>query len=121
MDRVLLSYDGSAKADEALFVATYLATRWPLSLTVVTVETEHTAAEALQRAQEYLEAHGVMDAVYVLRKTPIAKAVMHTAVEYNINFLIMGGFGFRPMMHFMLGSTVDEILRRFKHPILICR
>jgi nucleotide-binding universal stress UspA family protein len=121
MDRVLLAYDGSPKADEALFVATYLATRWPLSLTVVTVETEYTAAAALQNAREYLEAHGVMDATYVLHKLPIAKAVLQTAEEHNINFLIVGGFGFRPMMHFMLGSTVDEVLRRFKHPILICR
>ncbi len=121
MDRVLLAYDGSPKADEALFVATYLVTRWPLSLTVVTVETEHTAANALQRAKEYLEAHGVTKARYVLGKMPIAEAVLQTAVDEDINFLIMGGFGFRPMMHFVLGSTVDEILRRFKHPILICR
>jgi len=121
MDRVMLAYDGSPKADEALFVATYLATRWPLSLTVVTVETEYTAAEALQHARDYLEAHGVMNASYVLQKMPIAKAVLQTAEDYDINFLVMGGFGFRPMMHFMLGSTVDEILRRFEHPILICR
>lgn len=121
MDRVLLAYDGSPKADEALFVATYLATRWPLSLTVVTVETEHTAADALQNAREYLEAHGVLEATYVLHKIPIAEAVLQTAVDYDINFLVMGGFGFRPMMHFMLGSTVDEILRLFEHPILICR
>jgi nucleotide-binding universal stress UspA family protein len=121
MDRVLLAYDGSPKADEALFVATYLATRWPLSLTVVTVETEYTAVEALQNAREYLEAHGVTNATYVLQQMPIAKAVLQTAVDHGINFLIMGGFGFRPMMHFMLGSTVDEILRCFKHPILICR
>lgn len=121
MDRVLLAYDGSPKAEEALFVATYLAMRWPLSLTVVTVETEYTAADALQRAEDYLTAHGIMNATYVLHKMTIAKAVMQTADEYDINFLIMGGFGFRPMMHFMLGSTVDEILRRFEHPILICR
>ena len=121
MERVLLAYDGSPKADEALFVATYLATRWPLSLTIVTVETEYTSAGALQQAQEYLEGHGVMNAAYVLHKLPIAQAVLKTAVEYDIDFLIMGGFGFRPMMHFMLGSTVDEVLRRFKHPILICR
>jgi nucleotide-binding universal stress UspA family protein len=121
MNRVLLAYDGSPKADEALFVATYLATRWPISLTVVTVETDHTSAEALERARDYLTEHGVLDVVYVLHQLPIAQAVLETAVEHDIDYLIMGGFGFRPMMHFMLGSTVDEILRRFKHPILICR
>lgn len=121
MNRVMLAYDGSPKADEALFVATYLASRWPLTLTVVTVETEYTSEAALERAKAYLEAQGVMTANYVLRQKPIAEAVLDTAVAHNINYLIMGGFGFRPMMHFMLGSTVDEILRRFKHPILICR
>lgn len=121
MNRVLLSYDGSPKADEALFVATYLASRWPLSLTVLTVETEHTSAAALTRAQAYLEEHGVQDVTYLFGKMPIADAVLDTAEAHQINYLIMGGFGFRPMMHFMLGSTVDEILRRFHHPILICR
>lgn len=121
MERMMLAYDGSPKADEALFVATYLASRWPLSLTVVTVETEHTSAQALERAKAYLEEQGVFDATFVLRPMPIAEAVLETAAAYNIDYLIMGGFGFRPMMHFMLGSTVDEILRRFKHPILICR
>lgn len=119
--RILLGYDGSPKADEALFVATYLASRWPLSLTVVTVETEHTSSEDLDRAKAYLERLGVYDATYVLRQKPIAEAILETAETYNIDFLIMGGFGFRPMMHLMLGSTVDEILRRFNHPILICR
>lgn len=121
MNRVMLAYDGSPKADEALFVATYLTSRWPLSLTVLTVETEHTSAEALDRAKAYLEEQGVLDANYVLRQMPIAAAVLETAVTHDINYLVMGGFGFRPMMHLMLGSTVDEILRRFKHPILICR
>jgi nucleotide-binding universal stress UspA family protein len=119
--RVMLSYDGSPKANEALFVATYLASRKPLSLTVVTVATERTSSAALDRAQAYLEAHGVLNVTYVLRQRPIAKAILETAATHNINSLIIGGFGFRPVMHLVLGSTVDEILRCFKHPILICR
>ena len=42
--RAILAYDGSPKADEALFIATYLTSRWPKSLTVVTVETAYTSA-----------------------------------------------------------------------------
>ena len=121
MQRALLAYDGSPKADEALFVATYLASRWQLSLTVVTVETEYTSAAALEQARAYLTRHGVDDVTYVLRQMPIAEAVLETADAYKIDYLIMGGFVFRPMMHLMLGSRVDTILRRFKHPILICR
>jgi nucleotide-binding universal stress UspA family protein len=121
MDRVLLAYDGSPKANEALFVATYLRQRWPLSLTVLTVETDYTAAATLDKARHYLEEHGVPDATFVLRRKHITEAILETAVTYDINYLIMGGFGFRPVLHVMLGSTVDAILRSFPHPILICR
>jgi nucleotide-binding universal stress UspA family protein/uncharacterized ParB-like nuclease family protein len=121
MDRVLLGYDGSPKADEALFVATYLKLRWPLELVVVTVETEYTTSAELERARAYLAEYGITDATFVLRQKPIAPAVLGTAVTHHSNFLIVGGFGFRPVKHLVLGSTVDEILRHFPHPILICR
>ncbi|MCA9926942.1 MAG: universal stress protein, partial [Anaerolineales bacterium] len=121
MDRVLLAYDGSPKADEALYVATYLKSRWPLDLTVLTVETEHTTSAALARARRYIEAHGIQDATYVLRERPIAEAVLETAVAYNNNYLIMGGFGFRPVKHIVLGSTVERVLSEFRYPVLICR
>ncbi len=121
MDRVMLGYDGSPKAKEALFVATYLASRWPMELTIVTVQTENTPADTLDEAKTYLESHGVMNGNYVLKPKPIKDALLDTAVTYDINFLIVGGFGFRPMMHVVLGSTVDQLLREFRHPILICR
>jgi nucleotide-binding universal stress UspA family protein len=121
MNRILLAYDGSRKANEALFVATYLAGRWPVSLVVLTVETDYTPASALDAAREYIEARGIETAEFVLQTKPIAKAILKTAAEHDCNYLIMGGFGFQPVMHFMLGSTVDIMLRRFKHPILICR
>lgn len=121
MDNVLLGYDGSPKADEALFVAAYLKSRWSHSLTVVTVVTENTPPEALAKARSYLEEQNIFDAEYVLKEKPIAEALLTTAVDNDINMLIMGGFGFRPLKHIVLGSTVDQILREFQHPILICR
>jgi len=120
-DRVLLAYDGSKKADEALFVATYLKARWPISLTVLTVETEHTPSGTLDEARAYIEQYGLMDVTYVLRQKPIAEAVLETAAAYNCNEIIMGGFGYRPVKHLVLGSTVDYILREFRQPMLICR
>lgn len=120
-DRFLLAYDGSPKADEALFVATYLKARWPISLVVLTVETEYTSPLALDKARSYIGRYGITDVEYVLRQKPIAEAVLETAVAYNINEIIMGGFGYRPVRHLILGSTVDTILREFKQPVLICR
>ncbi len=118
---MLLAYDGSPKATEALFVATYFAFRWQRKLVVVTVKTDRTSAAALQRAKDYIELHGVHDAEYVLRSKPIADAVLAVANEYQCTELIMGGFGFRPVKHIVLGSTVERVLREFRNPVLICR
>lgn len=120
-DRMMLGYDGSPKAKEALYVATYLATRWPKDVTVVTVETEFTPANTLQEARAYMERHGIRKARYILKQKPIADAILETAVTYDVNFLIIGGFGFRPVMQVVLGSSVERILREFRHPVLICR
>ncbi|MCP4423830.1 MAG: universal stress protein [Chloroflexi bacterium] len=119
--RPLLAYDGSPKSDEALYIATYFKIRWDVSLVVLTVETERTPSNMLDKARNYIERYGITDVEYVLRQKPIAEAVLETAVAYNRNSIIMGGFGHRPVKHLVLGSTVDYILREFKEPVLICR
>ena len=47
LDRVLVAYDGSPKAEQALFVAAYLAVRWGSSLAVVSVGESRSNAEAI--------------------------------------------------------------------------
>ncbi|MCB8942694.1 MAG: universal stress protein [Ardenticatenaceae bacterium] len=121
LSHALLAYDGSAKADEALFLATYFAVRWRMALTVLTVQTQYTHTTAIEQARAYLEKHGVTAVEYVLDEEPIAEAILRTADQRSCNFLIMGGFGHRPMMRVMLGSTVEHMLREFKWPMLICR
>lgn len=119
--RAILAYDGSPKADEALFIATYLASRWRKSLTVVTVQTPYTTEAAVRRAQRYLSDHGLHDVHYVLKNGPIAELVLEAAVETDSNLLLMGGFSFRSLRNLTLGSSAEYILRAFPHPMCICR
>ena len=119
--RPLLAYDGSPKADEALFIATYFASRWQRSLTVVTVETEHTTAAAMQRAQKYLTQHGVTDVNYILGSGVIAETVLATAAAHECNLLLLGGFSFRSLRSLTLGSSAERILLEFPQPMYICR
>lgn len=121
MSRVILGYDGSPKANEALFIATYLTAKWSKKLTVVTVETAHTSAAALENAQIYLTNHGVHNAKYILKKGPIADMVLQTAADENCNMLIMGGFSFRSIRNLSLGSAAERILLEYPHPMWICR
>jgi len=121
LGRALLAYDGNPKADEALFVATYLSGRWNIPLVVVTViEPGRTTADTLARAQEYLESHSVQ-AAFVKEAGPVAEAILKTAEEHESDLIIMGGYGLGPVLEVVLGSAVDQILRASRRPVLICR
>ncbi len=120
MDRMLLAYDDSPKAREALFVAAYLAGQWMASLTVFTLTSEkHTSAQALERARAYLELHEIQaDYLPVAGQADSLHALMDNR---EINFLLMGGYSGTALDELMAGSLVNLMLRINHCPILICR
>jgi nucleotide-binding universal stress UspA family protein len=121
LERALLAYDGSPKADEALFIATYLSGRWNIPLVVVSmIETGRVTSETLARAQRYLEGHGVQ-ATFVKESGSVAEAILKVAEEHGSDLIIMGGYGFSPVLEVVLGSAVDQVLRESRQPMLICR
>lgn len=121
LQRPLLAYDGSPKANEALFVATYLAARWDLQLTVVAVdEGERAATDILEHARLYLIARGV-SATYVTGEGEVADAIRRATETHQCDVIVMGGYGFQPLIEVVLGSTVDQVLRWRHLPVLICR
>jgi nucleotide-binding universal stress UspA family protein len=120
MGHPLLAYDGSSKAKEALYLATYLAARGQVPLTVVTVlEGKPVIPGALAEAQAYLDLRGVQ-AKYLQESGPVAKTILQVADEHDSDLLLMGGYGHSPVVEVMLGSTVDSVLRASRQPVLIC-
>jgi nucleotide-binding universal stress UspA family protein len=121
LNRPLLAYNGSPKAKEALYVATYLALRAQAPLVVVSVlEGSHDPAAALAEAKTYLERHGVQ-ASYVQEQGPVAGAILRSAGAHNADLILMGGYEHPPVVEVLLGSAVDEVLRTSRQPVLICR
>ena len=121
MNRILLAYDGSSKAKEALFVSTYLAGRWNVPLAVVAVlEENHTTSGMVRLAKRYLRRHGV-DAAYIEKRGSVGEAILEAAAEFESDLIVMGGYGFNPVLEIVLGSAVDQVLRESHHPVLICR
>jgi nucleotide-binding universal stress UspA family protein len=125
MRRVLLAYDGSPRAQEALFVSTYLAGQWEIPLVVVTVvEQERTTPETLATARTYLEEQGVQATFVgesVGEQGNVGDVILDAAQEYQSELIVMGGYGFSPMLQIALGSAVDQVLRSSQYPVLICR
>jgi nucleotide-binding universal stress UspA family protein len=116
-----LAYDGSPKAEEALYLATYLACRWETPLVVVTVlENGRATPQPQARAREYLDNHGIQ-AEFVEKTGAVAEALLETAEAHQSDLIIMGGYESRPLLEVVLGSVVDEVLRKSHRPMLICR
>ena len=121
LSRAALAYDGSAKSNEALYVATYLAGKWKLPLAVVTVaEPGRVPLEIADEAREYLAAHGVVPQVFQLTGS-VGLSILGAARDFEADVIILGGYGYRPMLEVMLGSAVDTLLRASEVPLLICR
>jgi len=121
LDRLLLAYDGSDEADEALFVSTYLAGQRHCGLVVLTVARSLRAAAAIQaRAQDYLEAHDV-PALLVRESGPVVGAILKTAKAHGINLTVLGSYRRPPLVELLFGSTLEAMLRASRQPLLICR
>jgi nucleotide-binding universal stress UspA family protein len=121
----LLAYDGSPKADEALFISAHLANCWNVTLTVMTVtEIGRRTSEALSLAKSYLRKHDVQATFCEIPKADygsVGAVVLAAAQEHRCDHIIMGGYGRKPMLEIVLGSSVDHVLRESPVPVLICR
>jgi nucleotide-binding universal stress UspA family protein len=120
LDRALLAFDGSAKSKEALFVAAYIAELWKTSLTVMTLTGSSNTSSATQDyARAYLELHE-LEADYIVTDGPM-DTVLEISKERNINLILMGGYSGTAFKEVIIGSMVNNLLRKFEYPILICR
>lgn len=117
----LLAYDGSPKAVEALYVATYITGAWKLKLTVVTATgDESQTGKLLDEARGYLERR-LVRAEYVGLEGATSEAILQAAEARRSDWILMGGYGAGPLVEVMMGSAVDEVLRQAGVPVLICR
>ncbi len=121
LQRALLAYNATPKADEALFLAAYLAQRWRISLVVVIVAEDETSLnQTTSRAGAYLRQRAV-SALFVPQTGAVAPAILQTAAAQQCDFIIMGGYSYAPPLELVFGSAVNQVLRRAPCPILICR
>jgi nucleotide-binding universal stress UspA family protein len=118
---VLLAFDASPKAWEALYVATYLADHWEIPLSVLTVEEEELEPETIQdQARTYLNGHHVQ-ADFSIDSGDTAQVILSLAHERSLDWILLGGYGANPVVEVVVGSTVESLLRQSKLPMLICR
>jgi len=120
LNHALLAFDGSPKAREALFLATYLAEQWKTQLTILTGMENKAEQDSVQEfARNYLEFNEV-EARFLTEK--FSPAVLKlTAEEIQADLVIMGGYSGSFLKEMTVGSSVSHMLRAFRRPVLICR
>ncbi len=122
LNNVLLAYDGSPKSREAMYVATYMAGSWPdLALVVLTTHPEgEFVTSNLEDARAYLTSRGVTAEYVGLDRTDVAGAIVDTAMQRGTTLIVMGGYGYNPVLEVMLGSAVNDVLRMAYCATLVC-
>lgn len=121
LNRILVAYDSSPKANEALYMAAYFAGRWRASLFVLTVqEADSMPTLGAIRAKHYLKRQKI-PAKYIQKEGKVGQSILQTVEEEEIDLIVMGGYSRKPVAEVILGSSLDEVLRSAKQPVLICR
>ena len=122
ISKILIAYDGSPHAKEALNVAADWAKTLGLELIVLSVS-EHGEAKANERAgegQKAAEAKGVATAALVVegRQGP---AVIESAEEQGCSLIVVGAYGHSRLREWIVGSTAAHVLNHAETPVLVVR
>ncbi len=122
LKHALLAYNGTPKANEALYLAAYLAGKWNIQLSVLIIEHEETEiAQVSNLAREYLRKHD-LQAQFIQHKSGVrSEIILQTAQDQACDFILMGGYKSSPVVEVVVGSVVDKVLRQAEIPLLICR
>jgi nucleotide-binding universal stress UspA family protein len=121
LDHALLAYDGSLKAQEALFIASYLSAKWQISLSVITIGHDADIRDIQNDARQYLMDHEVTADYILAEGDESAKVIIQYAKQLNSDLLIIGGYSHNPILEVIQGGDVDYLLRHVRIPIIVCR
>jgi nucleotide-binding universal stress UspA family protein len=121
LNHALLAYDGSTIADEALYIAAYLAGQWKIPFHVISIGDEMNISEIQDAARDYLEGLDIQAEYIVTNTSNNPEVILEYVDQLNIDLLVSGGYSQNPVMEILQGSDVDELLRQVHIPIIISR
>lgn len=118
---LLLVFDGSLKAQEAVYVASYITGKWQLPIHVISIGEDSELLELQNIPQRYLESQNIQADYISIGKNNSTEVIFDYIDRLNIDLLITGGYDRNPVIEILQGSDLDEILRLVRIPIIISR
>ena len=119
--RLLLAYNGSPHAREALEWTKRLEQALPVEVVTVAVEEDGDAVaqQWLAAAQAGLEQCGLGHCQRAIRRGQPAEEIVAAARENDVDLIVMGGYRHKALVEWIVGSTVDRVLRGTPLPVLV--
>ena len=79
--------------------------------------------EVIKRTQAIIEQHQLTGETAVLNNSgeKIANIIVREAQERNCDLIIMGTHGLTGLMHLLMGSVAEGVLRQSKIPVMLIR
>ncbi len=118
-ERVLMAYDGSTHAQNALRTAVAFAEMWKTSLNILIVGEESNSVAAAE-VTGYLEAHGVTGQVIEAPGDSGEQIVAH-AKSTDADLIVMGAYGHSKVRELVVGSTTTYVINHATCPVLLAR
>ncbi|MFQ5665968.1 MAG: universal stress protein [Candidatus Binatia bacterium] len=119
--RLLLAYNGSVRARRALTWTVRLQRALPAEVVVVSVQHSErdTVREWSQEARNRLDEGDLAHYRFLTRAGEPVSEIVTAATEHQADFILMGGYRHTAAMEWLVGSTVDGVLRRARLPIVV--
>lgn len=117
---ILIAYDGSASANNALkMVENFITPLSPKIFILTVTKNEDEGKPLLDKGAEHFSSHKV-EVEKIWKKGKAAKAILDTIKEKEISFVVMGGYGDNKLKEFFLGSTTAVIIKKIAGPVMVC-
>lgn len=116
---LVVGYDGSPHAKQALKTAVAVAEDWKSSLYILAVggpEADAASAEA----KDYLTDHAVKTD-YVRKDGDPGEGLVSLAADVSAAGIVIGAYGHSKVIELVTGSTTAYTLNHAKCPVLLCR
>jgi nucleotide-binding universal stress UspA family protein len=119
---LLLAYHGKAHAQNALTWAARLQhslSAKVFALAVQEGDDPEASRRLLEEVQAGLDQSGLTDYHLLTRSGQPAAEIVATATENDVDLIILGGYSHRALVEWLIGSTVDRVLRSTPLPVFI--
>lgn len=118
---ILFAYDGSDKANKALQIGGFVATKLHVPIAILTVnEKEQLRNKYLQEANAYLEPYEMSVTLTGKSGSP-EKEIISMTEQNKFDLIVMGAFGQSRIREAILGSTTEYVMRHSKVPMLLAK